>query len=40
MQTSFFLLGTHFSLVRAEEVSTALGFDTVVRVDARGFAGI
>ncbi|KAJ6901071.1 hypothetical protein NC652_026997 [Populus alba x Populus x berolinensis] len=36
MQTSFFLLGTRISLVRAEEVSTALGFDTVVRVDARG----
>ena len=38
MQTSFFLLGSRISLVRAEEVSTALGFDTVVRVDARGFA--
>lgn len=35
----FFLPETHTSLVRAEEVSTALGFDTVVRVDANGFAG-
>lgn len=35
----FFLPEIHISLAGAEEVSTALGFDTVVRVDADGFAG-